>query len=1242
MDFEQAFNVVDAAVFANCGRHLNNVEMLMLKGAWQGQTYEQISEANQYSVSYLARTVGPQFWQMLSQALGEPVSKTNFKSALQHRWHESKHNDSKHKNLAKLKAIKNADAASESFQQTPTFSSICDWGEIVDVNFFCGYEQELAQLRQWTLTDRCRLIAVLGIGGVGKTTLVAKLARELVESPLNRPNFQDFRSDFSQSCENRGTIPDTISPFQYVIWRSLRNAPPLETLLSDLILFLSAQTDTQINIDRLLYWLQTHRCLVILDNLETVLQAGDRAGQFREEYQDYGDLLQVLGEANHQSSVIFTSREKPSEIAALEGDDWAVRSLVLDGSPDVGQALLQTKGLSGSAGQQQQLCQSYGNNPLALKIVSTTIQELFDGKIDTFLAEGTLVFSGVRRLLDQQFDRLSPLERSVMYWLAINREWTSIAELSEDIKPSVSRTHLLEALESLSWRSLIEKRSGRYTQQPVVMEYITDRLVKEISTELITRKISLFNQYALIKTTVKEYVRESQIRLFLGTIGEKLFQTFHSQFAVRQLALQILLTLKQDARRNGSLTETQRSTYGVGNLINLSHFLKLDLTGFDFSHLNICHAHLQSVNLHQVNFTHCHFKATTFAQTSGKLLSITFSPNGNFLATGDDTGKICIRNVVDEQHLSSYQGHYNWVRSVAFSPDGTLLASGSDDTTVILWNTKTNQAVHVLRGQTDWVSSVAFSPDGKQLLSVNDRTLQLWDVQTGQSLRLFEGYSDWIQSAVFSPDGKFLASSSQDQTIQLWCVATGKVIGYFQRHTACIRSVALSPDGVLLAGASEEQIVLWNTQTRQIVRSLHGHTGQIHSIAFSSDGQKIISGGDDKSLRLWDIQTGQCLKTLQKHTDIINSVAFNPDNQTIASGSSDQSVILWNGTTGECSRIWHGYSSQILSVDLSSDGQVLVSGNSDKTIQQWDINMGQLLQELQGHTEWVWCVTVAPVGISKSTCDQRYILASGSSDRTIKIWSLPTGQLQMTLRGHTGFVRSLSLSPDGKTLISGSGDKTVRLWDLDTGKTLLMQTHASWIRAVAFNADGTQFATGGGERDVFLWDTRTGTCLQTFQGHNDAIHTIAFSPNNSILATGSADRTVKLWDIQTGKVLHCLHQDAGWIHAVAFGRGGKILASGSDDGTIQIWDTATGKHLSILQGHRNQVRSVKFFPNGKTLISGSADATVRLWDTETGECLKVLRADRPYEGMNITGVTGLTAAQKTTLKALGAVDCETL
>jgi WD40 repeat protein len=1192
MDIEPKLLLINATFFARFGRYLSDVETAILIGSLQKQTYEEIAQSSGYSESYVRRDVGPKLWKVLSSALGEKVSKNNLQAALERRLQLQQCTGESYsaKSWAVKSELKNQDL----------FTSHQDWGEAIDVSFFYGRQSELATLKQWIVQDQCQLIALLGMGGIGKSACSVKLA-QLVETK-----------------------------FEFIIWRSLRNAPPLETLLIDLLAFLSNQQETKADIGRLIHYLRCTRCLIILDNMETILDA-QQAGQYRSGYEGYNELLHLLGETKHQSCLILTSREKPSEIASLEGEGLAVRSLRLEGSQEVAFALLQAKRLLGDKAQKQILCERYGNSPLALKIVATSIQELFDGDISEFQKQDTVIFNGIRRLLDQQFERLSPLEQTIMYWLAINREWTTIAELEEDIVGAISKRRILESLEYLNGRSLLEKKASSYTQQPVVMEYVTDRLIELIADELITNKLCLFLSYALTKTTVKDYVRSSQVRLILQPIVELFTRVFSSTLLLKQ-QIQAITKLLQKP-------ENRLFGYGGGNLINLCRHLQIDLTGYDFSGLTIWHAYLQGVDLHQVSFAGCDLAKSTFTQALSGAVTVTFSPNGEILATGDGTGEIYLWQVFGSkgltleigQPLLTLKAHKAWIWSVTFSPDGQTIASASEDRTLRLWNVKTGESLSILHGHTSMVSSVAFSPDGQTVASGSaDLTIRLWNINTSQCFKILYGHNHQVRSVAFSPDGQTIASASDDQTVRLWEVKTGQVLKVFQGHTSQVWTVAFHPNGQILASGSHDQTVkLWELNTGQCLKTLQGHNSMVWSIAFHPNGQILASGGGEPTLRLWDTDTGQCLKILQGHNSMVWSVAFHPNGQTLASSSEDRTVKLWDLHSNQALRTFQGYGNQIWSVAFSPDGQTLASGSTD-SLRFWDTDTGQCLKTLQGHSSWVTAVAFSP---------DRQTLASSSSDQTVRIWALDTSECLKILQGHSSWVTAVAFSPDGQTLASCGFDKTIKIWSVDDGRCIsTLQGHTSWVWSTAFSPNGQTLASSDFNNIIRLWHTHDGECLKILQGHTNWIWSVAFSPDGQTLASSSADQSIKLWDISTGQCLKTLQEHTNQVFQVKFSPDNQMLVSCSTDQTIKLWNVSSGQCFATLEGHTNQIRCVAFNANGQIIASGSADNTIKLWDWNSRKCLKTLKADLPYQNMNITSVTGLTQAQKATLKALGAIE----
>ncbi|MFW6296303.1 MAG: NB-ARC domain-containing protein [Halothece sp.] len=344
-----------------------------------------------------------------------------------------------------------------------------DWGEAPDVPGFVGRNSELTRMQEWIVSDRCRLIAILGMGGVGKTALSVKVAKAVQ------------------------------GQFDWVIWRSLQYAPAFSDLLAELLQILSNQQETLLEdnlgkqISQLLHYLRTARCLLILDNVEAVMQSGQLAGYYQKGYEAYGELLRRIGETPHQSCLLLCSREKPIEIASLAGEQLPVRALQLGGlfPEEARDIILPAKGLKDSEQDSlSRLVTLYGGNPAALKIVATTIKELFAGNIEHFLKQDILVIGDIlEKILKEQLERLSEAEVQMSYWLALYNQPLSPLELQSNIVLSEEIPELLPVLESLLRRSLLEKvieaDTAKFSLPPMVNQYVTNTLMKK-TTQLIS------------------------------------------------------------------------------------------------------------------------------------------------------------------------------------------------------------------------------------------------------------------------------------------------------------------------------------------------------------------------------------------------------------------------------------------------------------------------------------------------------------------------------------------------------------------------------------------------------------------------------------------------------------------------------------------------------------------------------------------------------------------------------------
>ncbi len=1083
-----------------------------------------------------------------------------------------------------------------------------DWGEAPEVSVFHGREPELRRLGGWLAADRPpRLIAVLGMGGMGKTALVTRLLQTL-------PTAQ----------------PGAPQRFDAVIWRSLRNAPSLATLLEPILAALAPEAASAASpLERLAPLIRQRRLLLVLDNLETLLEGGT-SGSWRPGWEAYGELLRLFAATDHRSQLILTSREQPLELAEFAQDPAALGCLRLAGCPRACQALLRASGLTGTAAERDLLAERCGHSPLGVKLIAGSIRDLCGGDIRAFLGHQATLLGGLRRLLDQQFGRLSPLEATLMLWLAIRRESTAIADLAPALVPPVPAARLLEAFAALQRRSLVETQGSGFSLQPVVMAYATEHLVELVAQALSgDGPIQPLHAFPLLLACARDPIRDSQRQLILEAVSLQLQARLGTRAAVARRLKAVLADLP---RCDPQASEAPEPSYAAGSLVNLLHHLGVELDGLDLAGLAVWQAHLPGVPLPRLDLSGADLRGSVLTSSFGAVFAVAVHPDGSRFATGEITGTLRLWHRGEGQPRWSVAAERQWIWALAFSPDGSRLASSGGGTGIGLWESDSGRALGRLEGHTDQVHGLAFDRRGERLASASaDGSVRLWSMATGACLQVLAGHGGAVLAVAFHPDGDRLVSAGADGCLRVWETASGRCLRILQGQMDQVRCLDVHPDGQWIAsGGGEGLIHLWPFEGHAPAATLSGQGSQVLSLQFSPDGTTLASSGTDHTIRLWEFPGGGLRRRLTGPMNWSRTVRWSPDGRWLLSGCSDCSVRLWAAASGEVVRSWSGHSRWMWDAAFSPDGRWIVSAGGDRSVRVWEAASGALQRTLRGSRTWVISVDVDPGG--------RWI--ASTDDRRVELRDFGSGRLLQRLEGHASHVLAVRFSPAAALLATGGSDYSVRLWDPEQGTAVaVLAGHRDWIRSLAFSGDGRLLASASHEGTAKVWELATGRCLRTLEGFGAWVLGVAFLPDGEGLVSASGAE-LTLWHWSSGRAQRRFAGHASWIRSVAVSPDGRWLASGSTDGVIHLWDLATGRRATSCLGHTDQILALRFHPDGESLVSGSADETLRLWDRASGRCRRRLEAEALYAGMRIGGVRGLSSGAVATLKALGAVEPE--
>jgi WD40 repeat protein/serine/threonine protein kinase len=507
---------------------------------------------------------------------------------------------------------------------------------------------------------------------------------------------------------------------------------------------------------------------------------------------------------------------------------------------------------------------------------------------------------------------------------------------------------------------------------------------------------------------------------------------------------------------------------------------------------------------------------------------VAFSPDGRRLAAGKD-GAVNVWDWNEHRLLHRLPGHEKRSISVTFSLDGQRLASGGWGGSLMIWDVESGKLLHNLSEHQDPISSLAFSPDGLRLASACfDRRLTVWDTTTGRQVESWRGQEGLVLGAAYSPDGLRLASCGEDRTVRLWEATTGREVLKLRGHDAMSLCVAFSPDGQRLASCSSDGTIrLWDAaslrgdETQEVLK-LDQPSGEVWSLAVSPDGRRAATSGQTRAglrnapVYIWDLTTGRISLEFAGHPSVVFSVGWHPDGERIASSGWDDerkahAVKVWDTRTGRTSYVLPR-GGENFAVAFSPGGRHLVTGGADRVVSVWEAASGREVGTLGAHDRQIR-------GLVFSRDGRR--LASASSEGTVKIWDaahLTEHQEPLAvLRTRTAWeILNIAFSPEGDRLVTGGTENTVKVWDLTTGREVRsLSGHSGEVCATSFSPDpeGRWIASAGEDSTVKVWDSRTGTLLRNFRGHTGLVTWVAFTPDGSRLLSASRDGTVRVWDL---------------------------------------------------------------------------------------------------------------------------------
>lgn len=560
--------------------------------------------------------------------------------------------------------------------------------------------------------------------------------------------------------------------------------------------------------------------------------------------------------------------------------------------------------------------------------------------------------------------------------------------------------------------------------------------------------------------------------------------------------------------------------------------------------------------------------AKMWESSSGKLLyslegfdysvnSAQFSPDGKNIVTAssDKTIKIWESNSGKLLYIIRDSSGF---KSAQYSPDGKCIVSSSWDKTAKVWEISSGKLLLCLNGHTNIVNSAQFSPDGKYIVTASeDNTAKIWDSKNGKLCYSLKGHSDIVNSAQFSPDGKHIVTSSNDSTAKIWESSRGKICLSINGHTGVVHSAQFSPDGKYIIIASEDSIAgIWESNSGKF-HGFVGHSNYISSAIYSPDGEYILTIDDD--VKIWESNSRKLLRKMEGRTECVFSAQFSPDGKNIVAMGHNY-LKIWEIVNGKLIDRPDGYyyfARLFIPSSQLENNKCLLMATWDSTKESGESHGRKILMGLQKYGN-ICATQISP--------DGKYIVTVGF-DSTAKIWEVGNNKILYSLQGHKGKVNSAQYSPNGEYIVTASSDSTAKIWESSSRKLLYsLEGHKAGLYSAECSPNSKYIVTTSSDQTAKIWESSSGKLLHSIEGLTIRENFTQFDPDSKHIITASVDRNgiiassirnAKIWDVASGNLIKNIvfkgvFYDINWD---------KQLIISYENSSLYLYDLRTGKEM---------------------------------------------------------------------------------